>query len=74
MAGEYASMLMGPSKPSVSVEVAVEGPDEYDPSDAEVAVAADIIAASRSGDARSLACAIHAAFMHQTAMHGMGED
>lgn len=82
MAGEYALGLMGPKRPSISVEVEVEGASEYEPSDAEIVCASEVIAASKSGDAKRLAYAIHAAFMHQTAMHGaeggmgamMGED
>lgn len=74
MAGEYALGLMGPKKPSVSVEVDVEGPEEYEPSDAEIVCASDVIAASKGGDAKRLACAIHAAFMQQMALHGSGED
>lgn len=67
MDGKYASMLFGPEKPSVSVEVEVESGD-YEPSETEIVLAAEIMAASKSGDAKRLAKAVRAAFLHYDAM------
>lgn len=65
--GEYARALFGPEKPSVSVEVEMES-GEQEVSDGEIAVAAAIMAASKSGDAKKLAQAIRAAYVCQCAM------
>lgn len=81
MIGDYVARMLGPEKPaSVSVEVEM-GSEEYEPTDAEVIAAADVIAASKSGDAKKLARALHDAYLtikaccesHEMGGEGMGE-
>lgn len=70
--GDYARALFGPEKPAVSIEVEVES-GEAEVSDGEIAVAAAILAASKSGDAKKLAQAIRAAHVCQCAMDAASE-
>jgi len=65
--GEYARALFGPEKPSVSIEVEMES-GEQEVSDGEIAVAAELLAAQASGDAKRYAKAIRASHVCQCAM------
>lgn len=65
--GDFANALMGPQKPSVSVEVEVED-GEYEPSAEEIVCASEQIAAMQAGDAKRLARANRTAFAHYEAM------
>lgn len=62
MAPNFASMLMGPSKPS-SVSIEIESEDDRDPTAEEIVAAAAQISALKSGDAKALAKANYDAYL-----------
>jgi hypothetical protein len=62
MAPNFASMLMGPSKPS-SVSIEIESGEERDPTAEEIVAAAAQISALKSGDAKALAKANYDAYL-----------